>query len=463
MKWWHGRTLHARLALLVTGAVAVAVVAVAGLAFAAVAQIEHHQQESQLRTDARAIAAHPDRWQTAGAGRRDDEEDDDHHHNVGPRWQILDPAGAVVSTWGGDLPVTDQARQVAAGRRSPVQETVTVDGHRHLMLTVPATGGGAVQVALDQDPVEDTLALLAVLLVVGSVIGICVAALLGRAVARAGLMPVQQLTDAVEKVALTMDLDRPVPVRGADEIARLGRSVNTMLTAIGTARQAQRALVEDAGHELRTPLTSLRTNIELLLAVERQPDLAHRLPPEERTRLLDDLDAQVGELATLTAELVELSREETTREQLEPVELTDVVDAALERVRVRAPRIAFAADLDPVTVHGRPGELERMVLNVLDNAAKWSPPDATVHIGLQLDGPDHCRLTVTDTGPGIDAADRPHVFDRFYRAAAARGLPGSGLGLAIVAQTAHQHGGTVTATSHTPHGTVITIRLPRLI
>jgi two-component system sensor histidine kinase MprB len=118
--------------------------------------------------------------------------------------------------------------------------------------------------------------------------------------------------------------------------------------------------------------------------------------------------------------------------------------------------------VQPITVRGRPGELERMVLNVLDNAAKWSPPGATVHTRLVADGPDGCRLTVTDTGPGIAETDRAHIFDRFYRAAAARSMPGSGLGLAIVAQTAGQHGGSVTAGPNAPHGTVITIRLPRM-
>jgi two-component system, OmpR family, sensor histidine kinase MprB len=103
-----------------------------------------------------------------------------------------------------------------------------------------------------------------------------------------------------------------------------------------------------------------------------------------------------------------------------------------------------------------------MVLNVLDNAAKWSPPGAAVHTEVSADGPDRCRITVADAGPGIEEADRPHVFDRFYRAPAARSMPGSGLGLAIVAQTAAQHGGTVTAEPNDPHGTVINIRLPRV-
>jgi two-component system sensor histidine kinase MprB len=466
VRWWRRRTLHTRLSLLVTGAVAAAVVTLAVVALLAVAEIQHHEIQSELNTAAYQIAAQPDQWLVASPALPNPhgQQDNGHHgpRQLGPRWQILDANATVISQSTSPLPVTTAARQVAAGQNRPVQEQVSIGDDSYLMLTVPATGGGAVQVAVDQDPANHTLTTFGLLLAAGCVLGIAGAALLGRAVARSGLIPVQRLTTAVEDVAVTMDLNHPIPVNGVDEIARLGSSVNTMLAAIDTARRAQRTLVEDAGHELRTPLTSIRTNIELLLTVERHPELAHRLPPEERAKLLRDLDAQVIELATLTTELVELAREETTREAVELLELTDVVDAALNRARTRAPGLTFTTDLRPVTVQGRPGELERMILNVLDNAAKWSPPGATVHTGLHADGPDGCRLTVTDAGPGIADADRPHVFERFYRATAARGMPGSGLGLAIVAQTATQHGGTVTAEPHAPHGTVITIRLPSL-
>ncbi|WP_433087915.1 ATP-binding protein [Dactylosporangium sp. CA-052675] len=465
--WWHRRTLRDRLSLLVSGAVAVAVLVVAAVAFAAVFEIQHRQLQSQLTTDAQAIAAQPDQWRTGTAQLPDtgpkfgppDGKGPPWHRprDLGTRWQIIGADGAAVSD-SASLPITAGAKQVLAGRRSSAQETVVLDGDRYQMLTLPATGGGVVQVAINQDPAGRTLAQLGLLLAAGSALGIAGAAVLGRAVARAGLVPVSRLAEAVEDVAVTMDLTRPVPVHGVDEIARLGRSVNTMLGAIDASRRAQRTLVEDASHELRTPLTSIRTNIELLLAVERRPELAHRLPPEERARLLADLEAQVGELATLTTELVELAREETTREEPEPVDLADVVAAAVERVRIRAPGLTFAVDLAPVTVHGRPGELERMVVNVLDNAAKWSPAGGTVDVVLESDG----RLTVRDRGPGIDEADRPFVFDRFYRAVAARGMPGSGLGLAIVAQTAAHHGGTVSVAPNDPQGTVMTIRLPVL-
>ena len=464
---WGSRNLHSRLALLVAGTVALALVAFAVASWIAVRELQQHRINSQLSADALAISQAPEQWAAAGSalpgesfpggpggglGRGP------HRRDLGPRWQIVDSSGAVVTSTDSPLPVTQLCREVAAGqtRRHPAQEQVSIGGENYRMLTMALAGGGAVQVAINEGDSERTLALLALLLAAGCVIGIAAAAFVGRAVARAGLLPVERLTSAVEDVAATTDLTRPIEVTGEDEVARLGRSVNTMLAAIDSSRRAQRALVEDAGHELRTPLTSIRTNVELLLAVERQPELAHRLPPEERAKLLEDLDAQVRELATLTTELVELAREETAREESEPVELSDVVTSAINRVRIRAPGLTFRTNLSPATVTGRPGELERMVVNVLDNAAKWSPPGGEVTTTLTGDG----TLTVADTGPGIAEDDLPYVFDRFYRATAARSMPGSGLGLAIVAQTAAQHGGTVTAGPNEPQGTTVTIRLP---
>jgi len=446
--------LRARLSLLVTGAVTAAVVTIAVVAWLAVGEVQHHQTQSQLTSEAAAIVAQPDQWRTSapvpepreGRGHQELE------------WQILDSGARVVSRSDTALPVTAQVRRVATGGGRPGEEPVTAGGEHLLMLTVPARGGGAVSVAINQEPDENVLALLGLLLLGVCVVGVAGAAFLGRAVARAGLAPVEHLTDAVEDVAASLDLTRPLPVDGADEIARLGSSVNTLLAAIDTARTAQRALVEDASHELRTPMTSIRTNIELLLEVERHPELAHRLPPDDRAKLLADLNAQMAELGTLTTELVELARDESTRETAEEVALTEVIDAAVARVRIRAPGVRFITDLQPAVVHGRPGELERMVVNILDNAAKWSPPDGTVKVSLQ--GGDRYVLTVADHGPGIDEGDRPHVFDRFYRATAARSMPGSGLGLAIVAQTAAQHGGSVAVAANNPHGTVVTVELP---
>ena len=255
----------------------------------------------------------------------------------------------------------------------------------------------------------------------------------------------------LERVARTEDFT-PLPVEGDDEVARLATAFNHMLTALDASRVRQRQLVADAGHELRTPLTALRTNIDLLTMAAADPDA---LPTQARDELLDDVRAQIEELTTLIGDLTELAREEPVTVQVEPVDLTDVIDHAVQRVRRRAPGITIEEFTRPWWVEGEAAELERAVTNLLDNAAKWSPEGGQVTVRLS-DG----VLTVDDQGPGIAEADRTRVFDRFWRSADARTMPGSGLGLSIVRQVAERHGGSVVATENSTGGARLVLRLP---
>jgi two-component system sensor histidine kinase MprB len=272
-------------------------------------------------------------------------------------------------------------------------------------------------------------------------------------VARAALSPVRELTETAEHVSETKDLSERIEVSGNDELSRLATSFNTMLAALEESTRAQRQLVADASHELRTPLTSVRTNIEVL-AGDRM------LPPEERARLLSDVVEQLEEMTTLIAELIELARAEQLVVEPQDIRLDLLVADVVERARRNRPEVAYSADLEPVTVAGVPATIERAVGNLLDNAAKWSPAGAEVEVVLR-DG----RLTVRDHGPGIADEDLPYVFDRFYRARAARGMPGSGLGLAIVRQIAESHGGEVVAEQAEGGGTrmVLTLGAPRAL
>jgi two-component system sensor histidine kinase MprB len=416
----------------------------------------YRQLDNQLLKDSQTIAARPGPWPYAGGpfdrrggpGPRPP-------RDLGPRWQLLDRDGRPTAAQ--VLPTTSGAARVAAGGAYRNVENVEVNGEWYRMLTV-RTNGGATQVAVARDQVDETLANLGLLLAAGGLAGIAGAALLGRTVARAGLAPVERLTAAVEHVTETNDLQAAIPVTGADEIGRLSRSFNAMLGALEASRAAQRTLVEDAGHELRTPLTSLRTNIELLIQADAE---GRELALEDRRRLLRDLGAQVVELTELSGELIQLARADTVPEPVEDVDLADVVGAAVERAQARTPHVTFEADVTPVTVPGRPVALERAVLNLLDNAAKWSRPGGTVQVALRSREPG-ATITVADAGPGIDEADLPHVFERFYRATAARSMPGSGLGLAIVAQTVAQHGGDVTAGRSAAGGALLTVTLPGL-
>ena len=295
---------------------------------------------------------------------------------------------------------------------------------------------------------------LVLLLISGA--GVLVAALAGTAVATGGLRPVARLTAATERVA-TGDL-RPIPVTGDDELARLGRSFNAMLGALAESQEQQRRLVADAGHELRTPLTSLRTNLELLVAASK-PN-APSLSAQDTAELHDDLRGQLDELTTLIGDLVELARQDAPQVVQEPLDLAEVMERALDRARRRAGGITFDVAIQPWTLLGDASALERAVLNLLDNAVKFSPPDGHVRVTLRPVGDGTALIEVADSGPGIADEDLPHVFERFYRSMAARQLPGSGLGLSIVWQAAQRHGGMAYA-AHAPEGgALMTLRLP---
>ena len=353
-------------------------------------------------------------------------------------------------------PVGAPELAVARGGAAQSVRTVTDGGEEFRVVAVPVARDLALVLAQSTAETERTLDRLGlVLLLVGSA-GVALAAYAGLVIARTGLRPVQRLTLAAERVAATERLD-PIEVQGSDEIARLTGAFNAMLVALAASRDRERALVADAGHELRTPLTSLRTNLDLLA----QSESGARLGGTDRAELLADVRAQVTELSELVGDLVELARDDdrTSRpdgtDHLEPVDLADVVRRAVERVTRRAPGVRFVTDARPWVLHGDAQSLERAVTNLLDNAAKWSPPGGTVTTTLAGG-----VLCVGDQGPGIADEDLPHVFDRFYRSAEARTRPGSGLGLAIVRHAVERHGGTVTATRAPEGGTLATARFP---
>lgn len=325
------------------------------------------------------------------------------------------------------------------------------------VVAVHAQDNVALVIAQPLGPTKQTLGSLTSLFVLVGGAGIVVAAVAGAGVARAGLRPVQELTAATENIARTGDL-APIPVSGDDELARLTHSFNVMLAALAESRERQRRLVADAGHELRTPLTSLRTNLDLLIASSRAG--APRLPQAERIAIYDDVRAQVGELTTLVGDLVELARDDAPHAVHEPVELVDVIERAVDRARRRAPGITFEVRVVPWQLLGDSNALERAILNLLDNAAKWSPPSGVVRLELRAAGDGTAILDVADSGSGIADDDLPHVFDRFYRSAHARTMPGSGLGLAIVKQVAQRHGGAVVAGRAPEGGALLRLHLP---
>jgi two-component system sensor histidine kinase MprB len=350
------------------------------------------------------------------------------------------------------LPPDDHDRSTARGGRDVYFSDRQVGGTEYRVLTFPGNPGFAVQIFRPLTEVNRTLHRITLFLIFIAAGGMAVAAALGLLVARTALKPVKRLTATTEAVTETRDLSQRIETTSTsnDELGRLATSFNTMLGALEESSRSQRQLVADASHELRTPLTSLRTNIEVLAR-------ANELPPEDRVRLQDDVIEQIDEMTMLIGELIELARESRPDVVVEPagdVRLDLLTADAVERTRRNRPNVEFETDLHQSLVHGAPSTIERAVANLLDNAAKWSPPGGPVEVVVR-DG----EVLVRDHGPGIAEEDLPYVFDRFYRSRDARGMPGSGLGLAIVKQVAESHGGSVIAEKPPGGGTLMRLRL----
>ncbi len=365
---------------------------------------------------------------------------------------VVSADGPVYSPKSGELPPLGSPEfAVAEGQARSSVRTVTEDGESYRVATVSAGTGYALVFAVSTESVDDTLAYIGFVSLIVGLLGVAAAATAGYGVARAGLAPLRSLTAATERVATTMDLTPIESVRN-DEIGRLASSFNTMLNSLSSARERERQLVADAGHELRTPLTSLRTNLDLLVQEGRSEQ---SIPAEDRAALLTDVREQIGELGHLVDDLVQLSRGVEPSSAWESLDLALVADDALSRVRRRARDLTFEVALTPWWVNGDTAALSRAVTNLLDNAVKWSPPGATVIVQLH-----EGTLSVADSGPGIALEDRPHIFDRFYRADGARAQPGSGLGLAIVAQAVAQHGGTISVGESPTGGARFDVAIP---
>lgn len=452
--------LRRRLTLVTAAAVGVAVLLAAAVSYLAVRGELRGQADDALR-------------QQAGLIRTLRDDDDGLRGGLAPRRlpapppreggsasyaQVIGAQGGVRRITEGDvvLPVDAEDRALARGASGERLEDREVDGEHLRVLTASLPGGGAVQLARSLEGTDAVLSRLRITLLLLCAGGIGLAVFLGRLASRNLVAPIRSVAEAARHIGETEDLGRRIEVRGNDEVAELASRFNAMLDTLQASRAAldrsvssQRQLVADASHELRTPVTSLRTNIEVLM----EPG---RLAEDERRALLADLVEQTEELTALVGDLIELARGDERSPVLEDVRLDELAEEAVARARRHAPGVRFETRLAPMTVTGTPARLDRAVTNLLDNAAKHSPPGGVVEVEV-----DHEGVHVRDHGSGIDPAEVGHLFDRFYRGAAARGRAGTGLGLAIVRQVAEQHDGAASAGNAPGGGAVFTLRLPR--
>lgn len=386
---------------------------------------------------------------------------------TGSYFEIVLPTGTTLPT--SKVPIDQTILQIAKGKSTTqVLRTITLgnQSYRELIIALPANSvvscpSGICQIATTSaqlfivditGQIRELHHLVTTLLFVAAG-GLLLALALGIFLARQALHPLEEVTNEIESVAETNDLQYRLSEGDADELGRLRRVFNRLLRSVENSQTLQRQLVLDASHELRTPLTSLRTNAQVL-------SRSSRLSEDEVHQITDDMITQVDELAALVTDLGELARGERSEGPVEELRLDDCVEECVETARTYARLRDITIDVDLATsyVVGRRDRLVRAISNLLTNAVKFTPRNGRIVVTSR-----EATITVADSGPGISDEEQPFIFDRFWRSPNARALPGSGLGLSIVAQVVDELDGTV-AVSRDPElgGARFTITLPEV-
>lgn len=366
---------------------------------------------------------------------------------TGSYFELVLPNGSTLPK--SNIPIDKTILKVAKGESPQVLRTITIGGQSYRELIAPLKADSVVSCPTGICQISTTSAQLFIVNITGQVTelsnlvttlmlvaagGLLLALGLGIFLARQALHPLEEVTNEIESVALTNDLQYRLVEGDADELGRLRRVFNRLLGSVENSQTLQRQLVIDASHELRTPLTSLRTNAQVL-------SRASALSPDEVRQITDDMVTQVDELAALVTDLGELARGERSEGDLEALQLDDCVEECVETARTyaRIRDITIEVAAEPSIVMGRRDRLVRAISNLLTNAVKFTPVAGQIVVSTS-----NGTVTVADSGPGISDEDRQFIFDRFWRSPSARALPGSGLGLSIVAQVVAELQGRVT-------------------
>ena len=325
---------------------------------------------------------------------------------------------------------------------------------------------GYVQYGRDEQHIDSTVGRLWLLIAAGVIGATVLASLAGMAIARRAMRPISALTSTARTIATTGDPSRHMPdPQVEDEVGELARTLEQMLRSLDAARaereatmKKQREFVADASHELRTPLTSVLANLELLQASLRDPR------QDDDRAMIDSALRSSRRMSRLVADLLLLARADAGRvSRHQPCDLAEVAgNAAAEVAPVLGERHLEIENDQVLTVDGNPDELHRMVLNLLDNAARHTPPGSTIELRLRAEG-GGAVVEVADDGPGIPVDLREQIFERFVRGdgpADTVASGGSGLGLAIVRAVAASHGGSAEVAESELGGALFRVRLP---
>ncbi len=381
--------------------------------------------------------------------------------------RVFDLSGRLTfdnSAAAGDLPVDSPAVDRAL-RGETSTRTATVGDETMRVRTFPIERGdgigGALEVGQSQDDVSETLRALLLILAVAYPVTLAVASLGGVFLAGRALTPIDTLTRMARRISAE-DLGQRLELRlPDDEVGRLARTFDEMIARLDDAFRRQRQFTADASHELRTPLTAIKGQAEVALSKPRDA-AAYR-------EVLQTVNEEVDRLIRMVGSLLTLARADAGQIPIasEPVDLGDLIAAAVEQVRPMAEGRQLALGVAPgpaVTLRADEDLLLQLVLNLLDNAIKYTPPGGTVTAGWGVDG-DRAELWVRDSGIGIAEEDSERVFDRFYRVDKARSHTegGAGLGLSICRWIAEAHGGSISVRSERERGTVVTVTFPPTI
>jgi len=330
-------------------------------------------------------------------------------------------------------------------------------GERWRLFGYPLPDGRLLVAASPLGPIDESVAAFARLMAIMALLGSALSFGAGWLLARRALRPVAAMRETADGIARSRELSRRIDVPVTDdELSRLAATFNHMLASIEEAYVAQQRFVADASHELRAPLTAIQANLELL----RRGD---RMPAEDRAGAIEEAFAEATRMTRLVADLLALARADAgvplrhTVVELDRT-LLDVVGEARHMTRGHQLEVEH---VDPAAMSGDPDRIRQLLLILIDNAIRYTPPTGRVVVELcNADG--WATISVRDTGVGITPDALPHVFERFYRGdrARARDPGGTGLGLPIARWVAEQHGGTLELDSELGRGTTARIRLP---
>ena len=384
--------------------------------------------------------------------------------------QVIDLEGRVVRQsaflGGYDQPLDPEAFRSPEAATSRLRHDVYIDRAHLRVLTAPIPPTqpvGYLQVGLSLDANDEALAQLTRILLLGGAAGVVLAGVGGAFLARQALRSIDTITQTAIAITDAGDLSRRIPTPVArDEVGRLASTFNRMLERLETLFRSQQRFTADVSHELRTPLTTIRGNVDLMRRTRAADDAS-----------LDAIQSEADRMTRLVGDLLLLAQADAGLPiRREPVSLDTLMLEVYRQISVIAKGVDVTiGDEDAVSVMGDPDRLKQLLINLADNAIRYTPAGGRVTLSLKrLDG--WAQLGVSDTGPGIPPEHLPHIFDRFHRVDKARSRRdsradgalggGAGLGLSIAQWIAQSHGGRIEVHSEVGKGTTFTVSLPEL-